>query len=149
MQITDYMLQLKMYLLKVLMCFVFIFTLLCRVTYKPQIIIRVNTGKIPQRHCFTGMPHTGNEQCENVELYICNISALLVGDRSLVDLQGDCVFVVDGIVNRLQSSMCNGVLYGSLCANIIVSGIVNVILILWCIVMYQDWHDISENAYNH
>ena len=31
-------------------------------------------------------------------------------------------------MNRLQSSMCNGVLYGSLCANIIVSGIVNVIL---------------------
>ena len=95
------------------------------------------------------MPHTGNEQCENVELYICNISALLVGDRSLVELQGDCVFVVDGIVNRLQSSMCNGGLYGSICANIIVSGIVNVILILWCIVMYQDWHDISGNAYNH
>ena len=88
MQIANYMLQLKKCLLKVLMYFVLykIFTLLCRVTYKPQIIIRVNTGKIPHRHCFTGMSHTGNEQCENVELYICNISALLVEDRHLVDV---------------------------------------------------------------
>ena len=143
------MLQLKKCLLKVLMCFVFIFTLLCRVTYKPQIIITVHTGKIPHRHCYTGMSHTGNEQCQNVELYIYNISALLVGDRHLVDLQGNCVFVADRIVNRPQSSMCHGLLYSSLLANNIVSGIVNVILILRCIVMYQEWHDVSGNAYNH